>query len=353
MRALKWLGGTVAVLFVVIALFFTFGLNLLKGPITRAVSESLGRELVIEGDLRPVWSWVHPRLRAEGVTFANADWGKADYLLNAEVVEASISVLPLLAGRVVLPEVHLQGAELSLEQDADGRKNWILKEEPDEQKKPSRLFIKLLTVDEGRLRWEDAWREHSFVADLSSRDEADALFPAVVASFGRLDILVNNAGICPRKPAAEHDDEMWDRVLEVNLTSVFRLSRAAGRHMLERGEGGKIINVASLLSFQGGITVPSYAASKGGVGQLTKALSNEWAVHRINVNAIAPGYIKTDTTAALQVDSTRSRQILERIPAGRWGEPQDVAGAAVFLASRASDYVHGHLLVVDGGWLGR
>ena len=170
MRALKWLGGTVAVLFVVIALFFTFGLNLLKGPITRAVSNSLGRELVIEGDLRPVWSWVHPRLRAEGVTFANADWGKADYLLNAEAVEASISVLPLLAGRLVLPDVHLQGAELSLEQDADGRKNWILKEEPEDQKKESRLFVKLLTVNQGRLRWEDAWREHSFVADLSTDD---------------------------------------------------------------------------------------------------------------------------------------------------------------------------------------
>ena len=135
MRALKWLGGTVAVLFVVIALFFTFGLSLLKGPITRAVSDATGRELVIEGSLRPVWSWVHPRLRAEGVTFANADWGKADYLLNAEAIEASISVLPLLAGRVVLPDVHLQGAELSLEQDADGRKNWILKEDPEDQKK--------------------------------------------------------------------------------------------------------------------------------------------------------------------------------------------------------------------------
>ena len=196
-------------------------------------------------------------------------------------------------------------------------------------------------------------RSRSFVADLSDRTAADALLPAVLAACGRLDILVNNAGICPRKPAADHPDEMWDLVLEVNLTSVFRLSRAAGRHMLERGEGGKIINVASLLSFQGGITVPSYAASKGGVGQLTKALANEWAAHGINVNAIAPGYMKTDNTAALQVDPTRSRQILERIPAGRWGEPQDVAGAAVFLASRASDYVHGHLLVVDGGWMGR
>jgi uncharacterized protein involved in outer membrane biogenesis len=174
-KALKWIGGTVAVLFVAIALFFTFGLNLLKGTIARSVTDATGRELVIEGDLRPVWSWVHPRIRAEGVSFANADWGKADYLLSADAIEASISVLPLLAGRVVLPEVHLQGAELSLEQDADGRKNWILKEEPEEQKKESRLFVKLLTVDEGRLRWEDGWNEHSFVADLST-DETGIKF---------------------------------------------------------------------------------------------------------------------------------------------------------------------------------
>ncbi len=170
MRALKWIGGTVLILFVAIALFFTFGLNLLKGPITRAVSDATGRELVIEGRLGPVWSWVHPRIRAEGVTFANADWGQADYLLSADAIEASISVLPLLAGRVVLPEVHLQGAELSLEQDEDGRKNWILKQDPEEQKDESRVFIKLLTVDEGRLRWEDAWREHSFLADLSTNE---------------------------------------------------------------------------------------------------------------------------------------------------------------------------------------
>jgi 2-deoxy-D-gluconate 3-dehydrogenase len=200
---------------------------------------------------------------------------------------------------------------------------------------------------------KEGGRSRGFIADLSDRAAQDALVPAVLASFGRLDILVNNAGICPRKPAADHDDEMWDRVIEVDLTSVFRLSRAAGRHMLDRGKGGKIINVASVLSFQGGITVPSYAASKGGVGQLTKALANEWAVHGINVNAIAPGYFRTDTTAPLEANEARNRQILERIPAGRWGEPQDLAGAAVFLASRASDYVHGHLLVVDGGWLGR
>ena len=170
MRALKWVGGAVLILFVALALFFTFGLNLLKGPITRAVSDATGRELVIEGRLGPVWSWVHPRIRAEGVTFANAEWGEADYLLSAEAIEASISVFPLLTGRVVLPDVHLQGAELSLEQDADGRKNWILKEEPEEQKKESRLHVKQLTVDEGRLRWEDAGREHSFVADLSTDD---------------------------------------------------------------------------------------------------------------------------------------------------------------------------------------
>jgi 2-deoxy-D-gluconate 3-dehydrogenase len=211
---------------------------------------------------------------------------------------------------------------------------------------------KLPTATEAAIA-DNGGRARGFVADLSDRHAADALLGAVLASFGRVDILVNNAGICPRKPAADHDDEIWDRVIEVNLTSVFRLSRAVGRHLLERGEGGKIINVASLLSFQGGITVPSYAAAKGGVGQLTKSLANEWARHRINVNAIAPGYMNTDNTAALQVDPTRSRQILERIPAGRWGEPHDVAGAAVFLASRASDYVHGHLLVVDGGWLGR
>lgn len=170
MRGLKWAGGAVLILFVAIALFFTFGLNLLKGPITRAVSDATGRELVIEGDLRLAWSWVHPRLRAEGVRFANAEWGQADYLLAAEAIEASISVLPLFVGRVVLPDVHLQGAELSLEQDADGRKNWIMKEEPEEQKKESRLHVKLLTVNEGRLRWEDGGREHSFVADLSTDD---------------------------------------------------------------------------------------------------------------------------------------------------------------------------------------
>ena len=176
MRALKWIGGAVLVLFVAVALFVAFGLNTLRGPISKAVTKATGRELVIEGDLKPVWTWLHPRIRAEGVSFANAEWGKADYLLNAEAIEATISVLPLFIGRVALPEVHLQGAALSLEQDADGRKNWILEEEP-EKKEQSRFFIKLLTLDEARLRWEDAVRGHSFTADLST-DETGVRFSA-------------------------------------------------------------------------------------------------------------------------------------------------------------------------------
>ena len=193
----------------------------------------------------------------------------------------------------------------------------------------------------------------SYAANLGRREQADRLIPSVIGDFGRLDILVNNAGTIQRAPAAQHPDEMWDEVIEVNLSSVFRLSRAAGAHMIARGDGGKIVNVASLLSFQGGITVPGYAAAKGGVAQLTKALANEWAAQRINVNAIAPGYMKTDNTSALRADPVRSRQIGERIPAGRWGEPEDLGGAVVFLSSRASDYVNGHVLVIDGGWLGR
>jgi len=188
--------------------------------------------------------------------------------------------------------------------------------------------------------------------DLAQRETAAALVGEAVAKFERIDILVNNAGTIRRAPAVDFSEADWDLVLDVNLRSVFRLCQLAGRGMLERGRG-KIVNIASLLSFQGGITVPAYAASKGAVGQLTKALSNEWAGKGVNVNAIAPGYIRTDNTAALQADATRNRQILERIPAGRWGEVTDLAGAAVFLASRASDYVNGHLLVVDGGWLGR
>lgn len=192
--------------------------------------------------------------------------------------------------------------------------------------------------------------------DLAERATPRTLFEETVEHFGHLDILVNNAGTIRRAPAVDYSEEDWDAVIEVNLSSVFRLSQLAGRHMIGRageGRGGKIVNVASLLSFQGGITVPAYAASKGGVAQLTKALANEWAGRSVNVNAIAPGYVRTDNTVALQKDETRNRQILERIPAGRWGEPEDLAGAVVFLSSPASDYVNGHVLVVDGGWLGR
>jgi 2-deoxy-D-gluconate 3-dehydrogenase len=189
-------------------------------------------------------------------------------------------------------------------------------------------------------------------ADLSDPAAPARLAADALAVYGRLDILINNAGIIRRQPAGEHSDEYWDAVIAVNLSSVFRLSRAVGRHMLERGSG-KIINVASLLSFQGGMTVPGYAAAKGGVAQLTKALANEWASRGINVNAIAPGYMITENTAPVRADEIRTRQISERIPAGRWGTPADLAGAAVFLASAASDYVNGHVLAVDGGWLAR
>ena len=189
-------------------------------------------------------------------------------------------------------------------------------------------------------------------ADLSQKGSAKTLVADVLAKFDRIDILVNNAGTIRRAPAVDFSEADWDAVIDVNLNSLFRLSQLAGRGMLERGRG-KIVNIASLLSFQGGITVPAYAASKGAVAQLTKALSNEWAGKGVNVNAIAPGYIRTDNTAALQADATRNRQILERIPAGRWGEPDDIAGAAVFLCSDAARYVTGHVLTVDGGWMGR
>jgi len=188
--------------------------------------------------------------------------------------------------------------------------------------------------------------------DLAKKETPRALVDATVEAFGRIDIVVNNAGMIRRAPAVDYGEDDWATVIEVNLSSVFRLCQAAGQRMLEQGRG-KIVNIASLLSFQGGITVPAYAASKGGVAQLTKALANEWAARGVNVNAIAPGYIKTDNTLALQQNETRNRQILERIPAGRWGEASDIAGAAVFLSSKASDYVNGHVLVVDGGWMGR
>jgi 2-deoxy-D-gluconate 3-dehydrogenase len=196
-------------------------------------------------------------------------------------------------------------------------------------------------------------RSATVLGDLGDPAAPAAIVRDAEAAVGPIDILLNNAGTIRRAPAAEHRDEDWDLVLAVDLSSAFRMSREVGRRLIARKSPGKIVNTCSLLSFQGGILVPSYAAAKGGLAQLTKALANEWAVHGINVNGIAPGYMATDNTAALRADPARSRQILERIPAGRWGEPADVAGAAVFLSSPASDYVSGHILVVDGGWLAR
>jgi 2-deoxy-D-gluconate 3-dehydrogenase len=203
------------------------------------------------------------------------------------------------------------------------------------------------------------------VIGASASAGGDDEFPSIRCDFGdraavhglaerlpELDIVVLNAGTIERRAAVDHADDLWDRVLEVNLTAPFVLARELGRRMVDRGSG-KIIFVASMLSFQGGITVPSYAASKGAIAQLTKALANEWAPHGVNVNAVAPGYIATDNTQALRDDPERAPSILARIPAGRWGTPDDLAGAFVFLASPASDYVHGTVLAVDGGWLGR
>jgi 2-deoxy-D-gluconate 3-dehydrogenase len=195
-------------------------------------------------------------------------------------------------------------------------------------------------------------RTVALTADISDESARCRLIDEVLASFGTIDILVNNAGVIRRAPAVEHSMEDWNAVLATDLTSVFRLTQLAGKQMLAQGSG-KVINIASLLTFQGGVFVPSYAAAKGGVGQLTKAFANEWAAKGVNVNAIAPGYMETDNTEALRNNPERSRQIIERIPAGRWGTAADLAGAAVFLASRASDYLHGHILVVDGGWLAR
>lgn len=188
--------------------------------------------------------------------------------------------------------------------------------------------------------------------DVSKKGEVDSLVNKAISSCGRIDILVNNAGIIRRAPADIYSDEDWDSVIDTNLNGLFRLCRAIGKHMIEKGSG-KIINIASLLSFQGGITVPAYAASKGAVMQLTKALANEWASKNIQVNAIAPGYFATDNTEALRNDPVRNKQISDRIPAGKWGNPEDLTGPIVFLASAASDYVNGHILLVDGGWMAR
>lgn len=189
-------------------------------------------------------------------------------------------------------------------------------------------------------------------ADVSDRSALPAITERTIAELGQIDILVNNAGIIRRTPAADHSYEDFEAVMDVNLNSVFVLSQLAGRHMLERGSG-KIINIASMLSYQGGINVPGYTSSKHAVAGLTKALASEWTRKGVQVNAIAPGYMSTDNTEALREDPVRSTQILERIPAGRWGESEDLVGAAVFLAAAASDYVSGHIMAVDGGWLVR
>jgi len=189
-------------------------------------------------------------------------------------------------------------------------------------------------------------------ADLGNADILEDVVRRAMNFYGRIDILVNNAGVIRRAPAARHSWQDWRGVLDVNLSSVFYLCQLVGRHMLERGSG-KIINIASMLSFQGGINVPGYAASKHGVAGITKALANEWAGKGVQVNAIAPGYIRTRNTAPLIADENRYRSITERIPAGRWGEPEDLKGAVIFLASPASDYVNGHVLCVDGGWMAR
>ena len=191
-----------------------------------------------------------------------------------------------------------------------------------------------------------------YACDFSQREKVYEFVARAKEDVAGIDILVNNAGTIRRKPAAKHPDEYWDQVIEVNLNAQFVLSREFGREMVDRGSG-KIIFTASVLTFQGGVTVPGYAASKGGIGQLTMALANEWAGHGVNVNAIAPGYIATDNTAALRADPVRNPAILSRIPAGRWGEPEDFKGAVVFLASDASNYMHGAILTVDGGWMGR
>lgn len=195
-------------------------------------------------------------------------------------------------------------------------------------------------------------RSHVVVADLMRPESPREIIKATIDTFGRIDVLVNNAGIIRRTPAADFSETDWDEVMTINARSVFFMCQMAGREMLKQ-KRGKIINVASLLSFQGGILVPSYAASKAAVAQITKSLANEWAQYGININAIAPGYMATNNTKALREDAERSKAILDRIPAGRWGLPEDLKGAAVFLASSASDYVNGHVLVVDGGWLAR
>lgn len=210
-----------------------------------------------------------------------------------------------------------------------------------------------LEPDETIAKIEKLGRKASFVeANLMSIDPIDRVVKEALDAAGRIDILVNNAGIIRREDATQFSEKDWDDVMNINIKTVYFMCQRVGRHMIERGSG-KIINIASMLSFQGGIRVPSYTASKSGVAGITRLLANEWAEKGININAIAPGYVATDNTAQLRQDEERSKAILDRIPAGRWATPEDLGGAAVFLAAPASDYVQGHILAVDGGWLAR
>ena len=204
----------------------------------------------------------------------------------------------------------------------------------------------------GRMITEKGRKALSLSADISSMTAISTVVDAALSTFGKVDILVNNAGIIRRTPAIDFSEKDWDEVMAINAKTVFFMSQTVARDMMKRKEG-KIINIASLLSFQGGITVPSYAASKGAVAQITKALANEWAQHGLNINAIAPGYMITSNTENLRKDEARTRQISERIPANRWGTPEDLQGPVVFLASAASNYLNGHVLIVDGGWMAR
>ncbi len=209
-------------------------------------------------------------------------------------------------------------------------------------------------MEETKAKVEEAGGKFVAVkADLSSLEPIDEIIKVTLEEFGKIDILVNNAGIIRRQPSLEFSLENWDDVMNVNIRTAFFLAQAVAKQFVRQGTGGKIINIASMLSFQGGILVPSYTASKSAIAGVTKTMANEWAQYNINVNAIAPGYIATDNTAAIREDEVRNQSILDRIPAGRWGSPEDLKGAAVFLASSASDYMQGHILAVDGGWLAR
>jgi 2-deoxy-D-gluconate 3-dehydrogenase len=215
-------------------------------------------------------------------------------------------------------------------------------------------LVDLLPLDETRAKIEMLGRKAVAInADLSTPKCVEPIVATTVEAFGKIDILVNNAGIIRRAPLTEFTEKDWDDVININQKTLFFLSQAVAKIMIEKGQGGKIINIASLLSFQGGILVPSYTASKSAVMGLTRLMANELAAHRINVNAIAPGYMATDNTAPLRADPKRSKEILDRIPARRWGQPQDLQGVAVFLASAASDYLQGYTIAVDGGWLAR